>query len=147
MKNKAAIEKIIGGKTYQTEKEMCEIMNESFKMLLEQQKKFGRGGGVGVGAASSGSGSRSLGIRKGVSSKFASPMRREDEYGSDEIMRRCLLQGSSRSSAAENSPYSDLLTDPRLAQWDSRDLADKHNPVEATRGDTDQCIARGEQAT
>ncbi|XP_063874144.1 fidgetin-like protein 1 isoform X3 [Scylla paramamosain] len=92
----------------------------SHQLLLEQQKKFGRGGGVGVGAASYGSGSRSLGIRKSVSSKFAPPVRKEDEYGSDEIMRRCLPQGSSRNTAAEDSPYADLLIDPRLANIDAK---------------------------
>ncbi|XP_050685778.1 fidgetin-like protein 1 isoform X2 [Eriocheir sinensis] len=99
----------------------------SHQLLLDQQKKFGRGGGgggggVGVGAAAYGSGTRSLGIRKGVGNRFVPPVRKEDEYGgSGEIMRRCLPQGASgRGGEAEDSPYAELLTDPRLANIDGK---------------------------
>lgn len=91
----------------------------SHQLLLEQMKKSGRGI---VSEAAYGSVKRSLGVRRAVNNKFTPPIRREDEdnnFGSGEIIRRCLPQGSSGKggegrAGAEESPYAELLTDERL---------------------------------
>ncbi|XP_037790166.1 fidgetin-like protein 1 [Penaeus monodon] len=91
----------------------------SHQLLLDQMKKSGRGV---VSEAAYGSVKRSLGVRRAVNNKFTPPIRREDEdnnFGSGEIMRRCLPQGSSGKggevrAGTEESPYAELLTDERL---------------------------------
>ncbi|XP_042882751.1 fidgetin-like protein 1 isoform X2 [Penaeus japonicus] len=90
----------------------------SHQLLLEQMKKTGRGT---VSEAAYGSVKRSLGVRRAVNNKFTPPIRREDEdnFGSGEIIRKCLPQGSSGRGGgggvgAEESPYAELLTDERL---------------------------------
>ncbi|XP_045617963.2 fidgetin-like protein 1 isoform X3 [Procambarus clarkii] len=87
----------------------------SHQLQLEQQKKYGRG----VSGASYGTGKRSLGVRRAVNTKFVPPVRKEDEedsFGSEGLMRRCMPHSNSGSSgiAAENNPYSELMTDERL---------------------------------
>ncbi|KAK3866870.1 hypothetical protein Pcinc_027626 [Petrolisthes cinctipes] len=89
----------------------------SHQMVLEQQKKFGRGG---MTEAAYGSGKRSLGVRRTVNTKFVPPVRRddEDEYGG-ELMRRCMPQASGKGRGVdEESPYAYLMTDDRLKNID-----------------------------
>ncbi|XP_047496016.1 fidgetin-like protein 1 [Penaeus chinensis] len=91
----------------------------SHQLLLDQMKKSGRGV---VSEAAYGSVKRSLGVRRAVNNKFTPPIRREDEdnnFGSSEIIRSCLPQGSSGKggdvrAGTEESPNAELLTDERL---------------------------------